>query len=211
MRQIAQDLRFAFRSFGKAPGFTAIAILSLALGIGANTAIFSLVDQLILKLLPIRDPQAVVLLTAKGRHYGGNNGRNALSYPMYQDLREQNKVFAGMMCRYSMNMTVGALSQVEVVNGELVSGNYFPMLGIGPAAGRVFAADDDLHAGAHPYAVLSYAYWKSRFSGDPKVIGQTIRVNNYPLTIIGVSQAGFDGMRRGIRSCAGNTRIRFGY
>jgi predicted permease len=198
MRQTFEDLRFAFRSFGKSPVFTAIAILSLALGIGANTAIFSLVDQLILRLLPIRDPRAIVLLAGKGRHYGSNNGRNALSYPMYQDLRERNTVFAGMMCRYSLNMTVGVSSQVEIVSGELVSGNYFPLLGIGPALGRVFNAADDLHPGAHPWAVISYAYWQSRFSGDPKVIGQTIRVNNYPLIIVGVSQPGFDGVEPGL-------------
>jgi len=117
---------------------------------------------------------------------------------MYQDLRAQNTVFTGMMCRYNQTMAVGVSSQVEVVNGEFVSGNYFPLLGVGAAAGRVFTADDDLHAGAHPYAVLSYAYWKSRFGGDRNVIGQTIRVNNYPLTIVGVSQAGFDGVEPGL-------------
>jgi predicted permease len=198
MNRIIQDIRFAFRSFRKSPGFTAIAILSLALGIGANTAIFSLVDQLILRLLPIRDPKSVVLLAGRGRHYGGNNGLNALSYPMYQDLRQRNTVFSEMMCRVSQGMTVGAASQVEFVNGEFVSGNYFPLLGIGAALGRVFTAADDLHPGAHPYAVLSYRYWKSRFAGDPKVLGQTIRVNNYPLTIVGVSQAGFDGVEPGL-------------
>src|SRR4051794_3217051 len=104
MNRIIQDIRFAFRSFRKSPGFTAVAILSLALGIGANTAIFSLVDQLILRLLPIRDPQSVVLLAARGRHYGGNNGLNALSYPMYQDLRQRNTVFSEMMCRVGQGM-----------------------------------------------------------------------------------------------------------
>jgi len=155
MRSAAHDIRYALRGFRKSPGFTAVAVLSLALGIGANSAIFSLVDQLILKPLPIRDPPSVVLLAGRGRHYGGNNGRNALSYPMYQDFRDRNEVFRGMMCRYSLQLTVGANSQVEVVGGELVSGNYFSFLGIGPALGRVFTAEDDLHPGAHPYAVLS--------------------------------------------------------
>jgi len=198
MKQLAQDIQFALRTFGKSPVFTAVAILSLALGIGANTAIFSLVDQLILRLLPIRDPRSVVLLAGRGQHYGGNNGRNALSYPMYQDFRDRNQVFSEMMCRYSSPMTVGVSSHTEVVNGELVSGNYFHLLGIGPALGRVFTAQDDLHAGAHPYAVLSYAYWKSNFAGDPGVIGRVIRVDNYPLTIIGVSQPGFDGVEPGL-------------
>ncbi len=117
---------------------------------------------------------------------------------MYQDFRDQNSVFSEMMCRYSIPVTVGVSSHTEVVNGELVSGNYFHLLGIGPAIGRVFTAQDDLHAGAHPYAVLSYAYWKSNFAGDPHVIGRVIRVNNYPLTIVGVSQRGFDGVEPGL-------------
>src|SRR5689334_20609056 len=124
---LIRDLQFAVRSFRKSPVFTAVAILSLALGIGANTAIFTLVDQLILRLLPIQDPAAVVLLSARGRHYGGNNGPNALSYPMYQDLRDRNQVFTSMMCRYGLTFTVGVGAQTEVVSGELVSGNYFPL------------------------------------------------------------------------------------
>ena len=97
MTHLIQDTLFAFRSFRKSPGFSAVAVMSLALGIGANTAIFTLVDQLILRLLPVQDPQSIVLLHAGGRHYGGNNGRNALSYPMYQDIRERNRVFSGMI------------------------------------------------------------------------------------------------------------------
>ncbi len=193
-----QDLRYSLRSFRKAPVFTAVAVLSLALGIGANTAIFSLVDQLILRLLPVRDPQQLVLLAGVGRHYGGNNGINALSYPMYQDLRDRNQVFNGMMCRYRFFPAISAGGETENVLGELVSGNYFPLLGVGASAGRVFTAADDLHAGQHPYAVLSYAYWKTRFAGDPAVLGQTLRVNNYPLTIAGVAQPGFDGMEPGL-------------
>ena len=198
MTDLLRDARFAGRSFRKAPLFSAVAVASLALGIGANSAIFTLVDQLILKLLPIRDPEQVVLMAGRGRHYGGNNGRNALSYYMYQDLRDRNQVFSQMMCRYSTNATVGVDSQTDVVSAELVSGNYFPMLGIGAALGRVFSAADDLRPGAHPYAVISYAYWQTRFGADPRVIGKTVRVNNYPLTIVGVSQAGFDGVEPGL-------------
>ncbi len=101
MTELFQDLRFALRTLRKSPGFTLVALLSLALGIGANTAIFTLVDQLILRLLPVRNPQEIVLLAGRGQHYGGNNGRNALSYPMYQDFRDHNAVFNGMMARYS--------------------------------------------------------------------------------------------------------------
>ena len=198
MQKLVQDILYALRGLRKAPVFTAVAVLSLALGIGANTAIFTLVDQLILRLLPIQDPEHVVLLAGRGRHYGGNNGRNALSYPMYQDLRDRNQVFSAMMCRYDLSFAVAAGSETEVVNGELVSGNYFPLLGIYPAAGRLFTAADDLHAGAHPYAVLSYTWWKTRFAGDPHIVGQTIRVNNFPLTIVGVAQPGFAGVEPGL-------------
>src|ERR1700741_4293527 len=104
--QLIQDLHYALRSFRKAPAFTLVAVLSLALGIGANTAIFTLVDQLILRLLPIHEPERLVVLAGRGRHYGGNNGRNALAYPMYQDIRDRNAVFSGMMCRYRFSTAV---------------------------------------------------------------------------------------------------------
>jgi predicted permease len=198
MQKLIQDTFYALRGLRKAPVFSAVAVLSLALGIGANTAIFTLVDQLILRLLPVQDPEHVVLLRGRGRHYGGNNGMNALAYPMYQDLRDRNPVFSQMMCRYQIRFAAGAGSQTEVVNGEIVSGNYFPMLGIRAAAGRLFTAADDLHAGAHPYAVLSYTWWKTRFAGDPNIVGQTIRLNNFPLTIVGVAQPGFAGVEPGL-------------
>src|SRR5580658_1984067 len=196
--EFAQDIRFAFRGFRKAPVFTVVAVLSLALGIGANTAIFTLVDQLILRLLPVRDPQNLVLMAGRGRHYGGNNGPNALSYRMYQDLRDRNQVFNGMMCRYRLNYTLSFNERSEVVPGELVSGNYFPLRGLHAAAGRLFTASDDLREGANPYAVISFAYWQTRFAGDPQAIGQRILVNNYPITIVGVAQPGFDGMDPGL-------------
>ena len=198
MTRLVQDVRYAARTFRKSPVFSGVAVFSLALGIGANTAIFTLVDQLILRLLPIEDPQNVVLLAGRGRHYGGNNGRNALSYPMYQELRDRNQVFSAMMCRYRLGFSIAADSQTEAVNGELVSGNYFPMLGTRPALGRLFTASDDLHAGAHPYAVLSYTWWKTRFAGDAHVLGRTIRVNDYPLTVVGVAQPAFEGMEPGL-------------
>ncbi len=193
-----RDIKYGLRGFRKSPVFSAVAVLSLALGIGANTAIFTLVDQLILRLLPIRDPQRVVLLSGMGRHYGSTNGRNALSYPMYQDLRDHNQVFSAMMCRYPVTPSVGVELDTEVVGGELVSGNYFPLLGIHPAAGRLFTANDDLHVNAHPVAVLSYAWWQSRFAGNPNTIGRTIRVNGFPMTVVGIAQPGFDGIEPGL-------------
>jgi predicted permease len=200
MGNFVQDLRYAVRTLRKAPLFTSVAVLSLALGIGANTAIFTLVNQLILQLLPVRDPEQLVLLTARGPHYGSNTGSNSISYPMYQDFRGKNEVFQGMFCRYGSAFSLTYEGRTELISGELVSGNYFPVLGVGAALGRVFTAQDDLIQGGHPIAVLSYGYWKTRFAGDPGVIGRKIVVNGYPLTIVGVSRQGFDGVEPGYSS-----------
>ncbi len=134
-----------------------------------------------------------MLLWGRGPHYGSNNGRYKLSYPMYEDFRDHNQVFSGMFCRWETSMSVSADGRTERVDGELVSGTYFPVLGVGPALGRVFTAEDDKTPGGAPYAVLSYRYWLSRYAGNPDVIGKKLIVNGHPLTIIGVSQAGFDG------------------
>src|SRR5215470_6735323 len=187
MGSFVQDLRFAFRTLRKSPLFTGIAVLSLALGIGANTAIFSLIDQIILQLLPVRNPEELVLLTSRGSHYGSNTGSNAISYPMYQDFRDKNTVFQGMFCRYGSAFSLSYEGKTELASGEFVSGNYFPVLGVGAALGRVFTAQDDLHQGGHPLAVLSYGYWKTRFGGDPKVLGRKLVLNGFPITIVGVS------------------------
>src|SRR5947207_6455928 len=136
MSSFHQDLRYAFRSFRKSHLFTSVAVLSLALGIGANTAIFTLIDQLILQLLPVRNPEELVLLTARGSHYGSNTGSNSISYPMYQDFRDKNRVFQGMFCRFGTSFSMTFEGRTELASGELVSGNYFPVLGIGAALGR---------------------------------------------------------------------------
>jgi predicted permease len=193
MGNLVQDLRYAIRTFRKSPVFVGVAVLSLAFGIGANTAIFTLVDQVLLRLLPVKDPQQLVLLWGRGPHYGSNNGRYKLSYPMYEDFRDHNQVFSGMFCRWETSMSVSSDGRTERVDGELVSGTYFPVLGVGAALGRLFTAEDDKTPGAAPYAVLSYRYWLGRYAGSPTVIGKKVIVNGYPLTIIGVSQTGFDG------------------
>jgi putative ABC transport system permease protein len=193
MGNLLQDLRYAIRTFRKSPVFVAVAVLSLAFGIGANTAIFTLVDQVLLRLLPVKDPQQLVLLWGRGPHYGSNNGRYKLSYPMYEDFRDHNQVFSGMFCRWETSMSVSSDGRTERVDGELVSGTYFPVLGVGAALGRLFTAEDDKTPGGAPYAVLSYRYWLSRYAGSPAVIGKKLIVNGHPLTVIGVSQAGFDG------------------
>lgn len=198
MLHLTQDFLFAARTLRKSPVVSAVAVLSLALGIGANTAIFTLVDQLILRRLPVADPDRLVLLVGEGRHYGNDMGRNPMSYPMFQDIRDRNAVFSGVMSRFRVNPSVEVKGETEIVGGELVSGNYFPLLGIRPAAGRLFTSDDDTPLGAHPYAVLSYGWWQAKFAGSPAVIGQPIRVNGSPIRIVGVAQPGFDGVEPGL-------------
>src|SRR5580698_8046188 len=193
MGQLLNDIRYAIRTFPKSPIFVAVSVLSLALGIGANTAIFTLVDQVLLRLLPVKDPQQLVLLWGRGDHYGSNNGPNKLSYPMYEDFRDKNQVFSGVFCRNDSDFSLNFEGKTEHITGELVSGTYFPVLGVGAALGRVFNPTDDQNPGGEPYAVLSYRYWMSRFNGDPGVIGKKLVLNGYPFTVVGVSQAGFDG------------------
>jgi predicted permease len=190
---LVQDITYAFRTFAKAPLFVAIAVLSIAFGIGANTAIFSLTDQILMRMLPVKHPEELVLLSAVGRHYGSNQGWNRISYPMYQDFRDHNAVFSGMFCFREINMSLSYGGGTERVAGEVVSGNYFPLLGVRPAIGRLFTVADDQLQGGHPVAVLSYSYWKTRFTGNPGVIGQKLNINGYPFTIVGVSEPGFTG------------------
>jgi len=194
MGTLSQDIRYAFRTLTKSPVFCVVAIASLALGIGANSAIFSLINQLLLKLLPVKNPQELVLLTSIGSHYGSNTGSNAMSYPMYRDIRDRNQVFSGMFCRYQQSLSFSTEGSTERISGELVSGNYFPVLGVGAAAGRVFNTSDDLYQGGHPIAVLSYDFWQSHFGGAQSAIGRKIMLNGYPITIVGVSQQGFFGI-----------------
>ena len=192
------DLRYAWRGLRKAPVFTAVAVLSIALGIGANTAVFTLLDQVLLRLLPVAKPEELVLVTAQGAQYGSGWGDgNELSYPRYAALRDQNDVFTGMLCRFPYMFHVSFAGRTERVDGEIVSGTFFPVLGVGAHLGRTFDAGEDRIPNGHPVAVLSYAYWKSRFGGDPTVIGQPLTVSNVAMTIVGVSREGFDGVNQG--------------
>ena len=197
MSPLWNDFRYALRMLCKSPVFTAIAVVSLAVGIGANTAIFSLVDQILLRLLPVKDPQQLVLLSMKGMHYGSNWGGNALSYPMYSDFRDNNHVFSGMFCRFPNYASLSFGGQTERVSMELVSGTYFPVLGVGAALGRTFTPEEDKVPNGHPLVMLSYAYWKSRFASDRTIIGKTVVVNGHNMTVIGVAQPGFDGVELG--------------
>jgi predicted permease len=197
MTGIVGDLRYAFRSALKSPVFTTVAVLSLALGIGANTAMFTFLNQILLRLLPVKDAKELTLLTMRGRHYGSNWGGNAISYPMYKDFKEHNQVFTEMFCRFSRAMSVTFDGSTERVGGELVSGTYFPVLGVTATAGRTFTPDDDKNPSGHPLVVLSYDYWATRFASDPQIIGKNILVDNHSMTIIGVAQQGFDGVELG--------------
>ena len=150
-----------------------------------------------LRLLPVKDPQQLVLLTMRGAHYGSNWGGNALSHPMFRDFQSHNEVFSDMFCRFptAASLTVGG--QSERVGVELVSGTYFSTLGVVPALGRIFTPEDDRVPSGHPFLVLSYNYWKTRFAGDPAIVGKTLTLNNYNMTVVGVAQAGFDGVELG--------------
>ena len=191
-----RELRFAVRSLSRAPVFASVAVVSLALGIGANTAVFSLLDHVLLHNLPVQDPGDLVQLKEVGEHYGSNTGLNALSYPIYTDFRDQNRVFGGIMSRYLFPVSVSSAGNSERAAGELVSGAYFRVLGIRPAIGRLFTAEEDRVPNGAPFAVLGYGYWTSRYARDPSVIGKQILVNDRQLTIVGVAQPGFEGVER---------------
>jgi predicted permease len=191
------DVRYALRGFKRTPLFTIVAVFSLAFGIGANTAVFSLLDQVMLRLLPVKQPEQLVLLKERGMHYGSNSGMNALSYPMYKDFSEHNDVFSGMFCRFSFDASLGYGKRTELVPAELVSGSYFPVLGVTAALGRTFTPDDDRIPNGHPQAVLSYSFWQNRFASDPGIVNKTLVINGHSMTVIGVAQAGFDGIQLG--------------
>ncbi len=174
MSALWTDLRYALRMLRKAPFFTAIAVISLAAGMGANTAIFSLLDQVLLRLLPVKAPGELALLSMKGMHYGSNWGGNAISYPLYEDFRDHNQVFSGMFCRFPIAASLSFSGQTERVQAELVSGTYFPVLGVTAALGRTFTAEEDRTPNGHPCVMLSYSFWKSRFAGDRGIIGKDV-------------------------------------
>jgi len=197
MDAISRDIRHAIRSLRNTPGFLIVVILTLGLGIGANTAIFSLMDQVLLRPLPVHDPAALVLLDGPGAFRGRTLNAMTFSYPMYTDFRDRNNVFSGVLARVPLAMTAVWRGASERANGELVSGNYFEVLAVRPALGRLFNAADDQTPGGHPIAVIGYGYWLRRFGGDPAILNQTITVNGHPLTIVGVSARGFTGIQVG--------------
>ncbi|MBI4902377.1 MAG: ABC transporter permease [Acidobacteria bacterium] len=195
MRSLLPDIRFALRAMRRSPLFTSVAVLSLALGIGANTAIFTLMDQIMLRPLPVKDPERLVMLYQRGNHNGSNMGSRMHSYPIYRDYQQKAAPLAEVLCRRLVATSISVDNQTERVGAEMVSGNYFSMLGVKPRLGRVFSSDeDDRVSRGHPVAILSHDYWKTRFANDRNVIGKKILINNYPMTVVGVAAEGFTGL-----------------
>jgi len=207
MNILLQDLRYGFRMLLKQKGLTAVALLSLALGIGANTALFSIVDAMLLKMLPVKEPERLVLFKSVappefsvGGYYGSSNNdpatglryRTSFPYQAYQRLREQQGPLSDVFAFSNVGLNVNADGQADVANGQAVTGNYYSALGVQPAIGRLLTDDDD-KPGATPVAVLSHRYWQTRFGGDPAVVGKQINLNNLSFTVVGVSARGFDG------------------
>jgi predicted permease len=196
MNAVLQDLRYALRQLRKSPGFTLVAMTILALGIGANTAIYSLLDQVLLRSLPVKDPDRLVMLQFEGSDSGhvsswGGDDHLYFSYPMYRDLRDRNTVFDGMIARTPAQVGVQYHNESKLAMAELVTGNYFDVLGVRPAAGRVLSQNDDEVQERDPVAVLSYEYWVRRFGSNPSVVNTSVLINGHPFTIVGVAQPGF--------------------
>ena len=190
------DLRYALRQLRKWPGFAVTAIVTLALGIGATAAIFTVFDQVVLRMLPVEKPQELVRLRWHGSFSGsmsafGGDAGDYYSYPMYKDLRDKNQVFSGMLATMRTDVGLAWQNQSEEERAEVVSGNYFQVLGLRPALGRLFTSADETQKSANAVVVLSYDEWRTRFAAQRDVIGKTVRINGHPFTIAGVAPENF--------------------
>ncbi len=195
-----QDLKYGFRQLRLKPGFALTAILSLALGIGANTAIFTLVDQVVVRLLPVHDPRELVQLQVGGGRFGSNtgDGEHTFSYPIYLAFRDRNTVFSGLTGERIELASLTSEDRAEMITVGMVAGNYFNVLGVQPHLGRLLTPDDNKVRNGHPVAVLQYDFWRNRFAGSPAIVGSTIRLNGSPFTIIGVGAPDFEGSNVGV-------------
>jgi predicted permease len=190
LRDVGQDLRYAARLLRKQPGFAAAAILTLALGIGANTAIFSLVNAALLQTLPVADRERLLYV------HRGNIG-NVFSYPMYAAMRDGNRTLEGLAAWGGITASLNADGATDLVSGLIVTGNFFELLGVRTEVGRLLSPADDVTPGAHPVAVISPQLWRTRFAARPDIVGHTIRLNGQPFTIVGVTPEGFPGPQVG--------------
>jgi len=195
------NLRLTLRGLARAPVFSLIAILSLALGIGANTAIFSMLDHILLRTLPVKNPHELVFLYHPGPVQGSSStdepGGPSFSYPMFRELQKEQTPFTALAGARNSSASLSYKNQPSRGTARLVSGNYFDLLGVRPAIGRLFTQDDDRTPGDHPVVVLAYHYWTTRFGNDVSALNQTMVINGYPMTIVGVAQKGFAGERLG--------------
>ena len=204
MNALIQDIRYALRQLRKSPGFTITVILTLALGIGANAAVFTLFDQVLLRMLPVERPKELVRFEWSGGFSGsmssfGGDSDNYFSYPMYKDLRDQNQVLAGVLAADKAQVGVSWHNQAESESAEVVTGNYFQLLGLKPTVGRLLTPQDDTAKNSNPVVVLSFNYWKTRFGASREVIGQTVLINGHAFTILGVAPVNFDSAIGGYR------------
>ena len=212
MKSLLQDVRYSLRMLRKSPGFTAVAIITLALGIGANTAIFSLINAIMLRTLPVKDPQSLVLLKWVARRSpdfeGGYSdsscpyempltGECSFSFPMFQKIQAEQNVFSGMYAFEPVGLTVNSNGRPSHVQGLLVSGDFFSTLGAHPALGRLLGPADDSSAAA-PAVVVSYRFWRTELGGDPNVTGKSILAGKAPVTIVGVASPGFLDLDPGV-------------
>ncbi|MFY9726749.1 MAG: ABC transporter permease [Bryobacteraceae bacterium] len=195
-----KDFVYSLRSLLRSPLFTVAAVASLALGIGANTAIFSLLDQVVLRSLPVRDPESLVVLhtdyNAPGSSTSDNN-EGVFSYPLYRDLRASDAAFSGILARGGAGVRFAWKGNTEAAGAELVSGNYFEALGIGAAIGRTLAPSDEGAPDSNPVAVLSHAFWSSHLGADPSILNQTVALNGQPFVVVGIAEAKFHGLMQG--------------
>src|SRR5216684_1736147 len=196
LRDFGYDLRFSARSFRRSPSFAATAVLSLALGIGATTAIYSLVDQVILHALAVREPERLVLVDWNGDDLitGATGSSNLMPYPICRELQQQTRFLDGVLCRAEIQVNLAAGGDPRPVAAEIVSGSYFPVLGVGPALGRVIEPEDDAAPRAGPVVVLSYDFWQAQFGGAADIVGCKVLIGNRPMTVVGVAAAGFRGV-----------------
>ncbi len=201
MNGLLGDVRLALRRVAGSPGLTFLIVATFALGIGANTAVFSLFDQVLLRSMPVKDPGSLVLIDTPGPNSGlfesNKNFPNPISYPMFTDFRDKADAFAGVLAYLPTTVFLGVDSGTERVRADLVSGTYFEVLGLRPAAGRVFGKSDDVTPGGHPVVVLSHGFWQRRFGSDPSIVGKNVRINASSMQVVGVSAAGFRGLEVG--------------
>lgn len=190
-----RDLQYAVRLLRRNPVFAATALLSIALGVGASTAVFSLIDQVLLRKLPVNEPERLVYFNWKGSTLSSGYGYAYLnSYPLCRELQEQRQVFDGAICRHPTTAHISSGEQAQPVRAEIVSGSYFNVLGVRPRLGRLIDPSDDVNPGGHPVVVIGETYWRNQLGSDPGVVGRKVIVNGYPMTVIGVAPASFVGM-----------------